>query len=1099
MARVKVYDKTTQKWVYADKSFGQNGNSVTVENVTESTADGGSNVVTFSDGKTLTVRNGSKGTPGPVSTQAKFAISESVDNQDSVCVIEETEASISASDNSAYFDAEYIVVEKDTYKLGKEAMLALQNKKLTGNGSVAWKDWDTQPQGWKDAETNHNSSAPLTTAKLKVRYADDPVYMSMKLPGEGNVSSDTLVRPGMRASNASGTYTIANNIGVVCAIDYTRLPDDVVICIGHLSLYTLSREKNAKWKLHDKQVIPTGQAMYYLPWSGSNDQREDISASKITVNDDHVRFTLQRGDFAPSSSVPDSIAKCLHFWGAHNSLDLADNLAVVCFYEAWTETEAAVGNLYTTIGCDQKSTDKAQIEQNFWGRNVLLSTEKIIVIGHNISDELYDQLRDTPNDPRLVFADYGTSFASEYDSKTEVASHNSSPNAHPDIREEIDFYMGDMQSRIEQVTDVIQSVEIITPGLNINDGVYETGYINSAGDDHDDYHDMSFRSANYIPVEGGRTIALYYAPAEWNGNNKGKPFYIVQYDSNKNKLTQREFFKPYVDNQATYTLLSNTAYIRIAFNNWSAYTTPVSDIKVAIYYIEDYRNEFLEYEFGSEIVYGVSSDSVYVQKSDGTQTILTEEIASLAKKTELSPMVDEALEQAKASGEFDGKDGTDGVGIASIKQTTTSTEDGGNNILTVTLTNGTSTTFTVKNGSKGSSGSSGTDVTITAESIIAALGYTPASTGTNSSLTGKKIVYDGDSICAAAFSYPKLIADKTACIYDNQAVGGARLCSYSGAHSVVDNLPNLPTDGDLYCFQGGINDFWANTPVGTYTRGDYTGTVDPTTIYGAMETIFRYALTNFFGKAICFVITHKIKNTMYTANTEGKTFWDYRDAMINVCEKYSIPYYDAFAESGLNGWHNGHVAGLFMNADGIHPTETAYEAYYVPQLIQIFEQAIPVGDYEAPVKPATYENVLKTKTVDSSGNPYNGGTGIKENYYLDGNAAETASTNYDVTGFIPVIPGDILRFRNMQICKIVNGNSKCQIHYFASDKSLAGKTSYLKAPSDLSAAWEVVTNEAGTDILQLTIPTALASVRWVRICCGTLTSASVITINEEID
>ncbi|MBO5669989.1 MAG: hypothetical protein J6S41_00435, partial [Clostridia bacterium] len=34
----------------------------------------------------------------------------------------------------------------------------------------------------------------------------------------------------------------------------------------------------------------------------------------------------------------------------------------------------------------------------------------------------------------------------------------------------------------------------------------------------------------------------------------------------------------------------------------------------------------------------------------------------------------------------DGDDGTDGVGIASIKQTTTSTADGGNNVMTVTLT-----------------------------------------------------------------------------------------------------------------------------------------------------------------------------------------------------------------------------------------------------------------------------------------------------------------------------------------------------------------------------------------------------------------------------
>ena len=43
---------------------GTNGTSVTVKSVSESTADGGNNVVTFSDGKTLTVKNGSKGTNG---------------------------------------------------------------------------------------------------------------------------------------------------------------------------------------------------------------------------------------------------------------------------------------------------------------------------------------------------------------------------------------------------------------------------------------------------------------------------------------------------------------------------------------------------------------------------------------------------------------------------------------------------------------------------------------------------------------------------------------------------------------------------------------------------------------------------------------------------------------------------------------------------------------------------------------------------------------------------------------------------------------------------------------------------------------------------
>ena len=40
------------------------GTSVTVANVSESTADGGTNTVTFSDGKILSVKNGSKGSPG---------------------------------------------------------------------------------------------------------------------------------------------------------------------------------------------------------------------------------------------------------------------------------------------------------------------------------------------------------------------------------------------------------------------------------------------------------------------------------------------------------------------------------------------------------------------------------------------------------------------------------------------------------------------------------------------------------------------------------------------------------------------------------------------------------------------------------------------------------------------------------------------------------------------------------------------------------------------------------------------------------------------------------------------------------------------------
>ena len=54
-----------------------------------------------------------------------------------------------------------------------------------------------------------------------------------------------------------------------------------------------------------------------------------------------------------------------------------------------------------------------------------------------------------------------------------------------------------------------------------------------------------------------------------------------------------------------------------------------------------------------------------------------------------------------------GTNGAPGVGIQSVTQTTTSSADGGSNVMTVTLSNGQKSTFTVMNGSKGSQGEIG--------------------------------------------------------------------------------------------------------------------------------------------------------------------------------------------------------------------------------------------------------------------------------------------------------------------------------------------------------------------------------------------------------
>ncbi len=223
-----------------------------------------------------------------------------------------------------------------------------------------------------------------------------------------------------------------------------------------------------------------------------------------------------------------------------------------------------------------------------------------------------------------------------------------------------------------------------------------------------------------------------------------------------------------------------------------------------------------------------------------------------------------------------------------------------------------------------------------------------------SPLKGKKIVYDGDSICYGwsgnGGAYPKLIADRVGGTYVNEAVGGARLVTLESGgsyHSVVDNLENLPKDGDLYCFDGGMNDYWTHGKLGDYDLENFTGELDETTVCGALETIFRYCINNFQGKPVCFVIVHKCQSTAYAKNPYGNSFADYREKMVGICEKYSVPYYDAFAKSGLNGWNNAQNS-LYLTAnsegtpDGCHPNEEGYKRYYVPQLISLFESIMPI-------------------------------------------------------------------------------------------------------------------------------------------------------------
>lgn len=121
---------------------------------------------------------------------------------------------------------------------------------------------------------------------------------------------------------------------------------------------------------------------------------------------------------------------------------------------------------------------------------------------------------------------------------------------------------------------------------------------------------------------------------------------------------------------------------------------------------------------GKDGVDGVSVTSVAqttTSYNDGGSNIITVTLSNGEKSTFT---VKNGSKGSSGSNGTNGKDGSDGVGIVSIKQTTTSTLDGGTNIVTATLSNGETYTFNIKNGSKGDSGSNGSNATINGENTL---------------------------------------------------------------------------------------------------------------------------------------------------------------------------------------------------------------------------------------------------------------------------------------------------------------------------------------------------------------------------------------------
>lgn len=141
----------------------------------------------------------------------------------------------------------------------------------------------------------------------------------------------------------------------------------------------------------------------------------------------------------------------------------------------------------------------------------------------------------------------------------------------------------------------------------------------------------------------------------------------------------------------------------------------------------------------------------------------------------------------------------------------------------------------------------------------------------------------------------------------------------------------------------------------------------------------------------------------------------------------------------------------------------------------------------------TYTNQIAIST-DTDGSIYNG-KGYKEDSYLSSGNVGT-KTGYAATGFIPVKPGDVLRFKNVGF---LTSDDYSRLCCYKEDHTGISTTKGTNIMSGWGDSY-VTLDDANNEVVQIKIPltTNYTSTAFIRLCTASLGADSIITVNEEI-
>ena len=305
-------------------------------------------------------------------------------------------------------------------------------------------------------------------------------------------------------------------------------------------------------------------------------------------------------------------------------------------------------------------------------------------------------------------------------------------------------------------------------------------------------------------------------------------------------------------------------------------------------------------------------------------------------------------------------------------------------------------------------------------------------------LTGKSILFVGDSICYAHVERSTSYVDKAGWAgrigtangmdWTNNSVSGASVSNCRGTKTVLKQLEASATrQYDLVILHGGVNDAWDSAPVGEMTSGFDPAKFNVSTFAGGLEMSIWKAVTSFPSAQLGYIVNFRLPKAKVESLHDMSAYFELAK---KICDKWSVPYLDLYNDEEINKKLEVSTSTTYLY-DSIHPSTAGYEVLTPVIEAWVKELAMHMNDETPPdVLPA----VREWKSETGRFFPQKGMKVVMEDEASLSEAQKGIIKTYfsDILGFAVEIAGGTPSDGDLYLC-------------YASDKTLGDEGYLLEA------------------------------------------------------